>query len=108
MAQSQFGMDSDMIRLFNGDLANGIMYADDDLSTTAQNYAFEVAGALFIPTYNLVGGDCVVNVDSSEATTRTYTPVLVAAFNAKEGPGLRQTAAVVGNTSAIIKSSGEI
>jgi len=108
MAQSQFGLDADFIRLFNGDLANGIMYADDDLSTTAQNYAFEVAGGLFIPAYNLVGGDVVLQVDSSEATTRTYTPVLVAAFNAKEGKGVRQTAAVVGNTSAIIKASGEI
>tara|TARA_R100001460_G_scaffold35891_1_gene68978 strand:- start:789 stop:1115 length:327 start_codon:yes stop_codon:yes gene_type:complete len=108
MSQSQFGLDPDFIRIFNGDLANGVMFADDDLSTTAQNYAFEVPGALFLPAYNLIGGDVVIQLDSTAATTRTFTPVIVAAFNAKEGKGVRQTAAVVGNTSAIIKSSGEI
>jgi len=108
MAQSQYGLDPDFIRLFNGDLANGVMYADDDASTTQQTFAFEVKGSLFIPAYNLVGGDVVLQVDSNAATTRTYTPVLVAAFNAKESGTVRQTAAVVGNTSAIIKSSGEI
>jgi hypothetical protein len=107
MAQSQYGLDPDFIRLFNGDLANGIIYADDDLSTTAQSFAFEVPGALFIPAYNLTGGDVVLQVDSSAATTRTYTPVMVAAFNAKEGPGVKQTARVVGNTSAAIIAKTE-
>lgn len=102
MAQSAYGLDADFLRTFNGDLYNGVLYADDDLSTTQLTYAQEVAGGLFLPTLNLVGGDVVLQVDSSSITTRTYTPVIVAPFNAKETGGVRQTATVSGNTSTAI------
>jgi len=102
LSQSQFGLDADFLRLFNGDLSNGVMYGDDDLSTTQLTYAQEVPGSLFVPAYNLRGGDVTLNVDSSAATTRTYTPVIIAPFNAKEGSGTKQTAVVAGNTSKAI------
>lgn len=102
MAQSAYGLDADFLRTFNGDLYNGVLYADDDLSTTQLTYAQEVAGGLFLPTLNLVGGDVVLQVDSNEITTRTYTPVIVAPFNAKDSAGVRQTATVPGNTSTAI------
>ena len=102
MTQSAYGLDVDFLRTFNGDLYNGVLYADDDLSTTQLSYAQEVAGTIFIPTFNLVGGDVVLQVDSSAATTRTYTPVLVSAYNAKETVGTRQTVSVAGNTSKAI------
>tara|TARA_R100000655_G_scaffold94568_3_gene136074 strand:+ start:415 stop:1386 length:972 start_codon:yes stop_codon:yes gene_type:complete len=102
MTQSAYGLDVDFLRTFNGDLYNGVLYADDDLSTTQLSYAQEVAGTIFIPTFNLVGGDVVLQVDSSSATTRTYTPVLVSAYNAKETIGTRQTVSVAGNTSKAI------
>lgn len=107
MAQSAYGLDADFLRTFNGDLNNGVLYADDVLSTTALTFAQEVAGALFVPTYNLVGGDVVLQVDSSETTTRTYTPVMIAPFNSKESTGVRQTAAVIGNTSKAILDKTE-
>jgi hypothetical protein len=102
MTQSAYGLDVDFLRTFNGDLYNGVLYGDDDASTTQLTYAQEVAGSIFIPTFNLVGGDVVLQVDSSAATTRTYTPVLVSAYNAKETVGTRQTVSVAGNTSKAI------
>ena len=105
MSQSAYGLDVDFLRTFNGDLMNGIMYADDDLSTTALTYAQQVKGVVFIPTLNLVGGDVVLQVDSTTSTTRTYTPVMVSQFNAKETEGVRQTVSVSGNTSKAILSN---
>lgn len=102
MTQSAYGLDVDFLRTFNGDLYNGVLYGDDDASTTQLTYAQEVAGSIFIPTFNLVGGDVVLQVDSNAATTRTYTPVLVSAYNAKETVGTRQTVSVAGNTSKAI------
>lgn len=102
MTQSAYGLDVDFLRTFNGDLYNGVLYGDDDASTTQLTYAQEVAGSIFIPTFNLVGGDVVLQVDSNAATTRTYTPVLVSAYNARETSGTRQTVSVAGNTSKAI------
>jgi len=102
MTQSAYGLDVDFLRTFNGDLYNGILYGDNDENPNALTYAQEVAGSIFIPTFNLVGGDVVLQVDSSAATTRTYTPVLVSAYNAKETVGTRQTVSVAGNTSKAI------
>ena len=102
MTQSAYGLDVDFLRTFNGDLMNGVMYGDDDASTTQLTYAQEVAGTIFIPTFNLVGGDLILQVDSNAGTTRTYTPVLVSAYNARETSGTRQTVSVAGNTSKAI------
>lgn len=102
MTQSAYGLDVDFLRTFNGDLMNGVMYGDDDASTTQLTFAQEVAGTIFIPLFNLVGGDVVLQVDSNAATTRTYTPVLVSAYNAREQAGTRQTVSVAGNTSKAI------
>jgi hypothetical protein len=107
MTQSAYGLDVDFLRTFNGDLMNGVVYADDDASTTALQYAQEVAGSLFIPTFNLVGGDLVLQVDSSAATTRTYTPVLVSPFNSRETNNTRQTVSITGNTSKAILDKAE-
>ena len=102
MTQSAYGLDVDFLRTFNGDLYNGVIYADDDLSTTQLSFAQQCSGSIFIPTFNLVGGDVVLQVDSSASTTRTYTPVLVSAYNARESSGTRQTVSVAGNTSKAI------
>jgi hypothetical protein len=101
-AMGDYGLDADMHRLFNGDLYNGVLYADDDVSTTALQYAVAVNGGLFIPTYGLSGGDVILQVDSSAATTRTYTPVITAAVGAKEVEQTKQTQAAPTNTAASI------
>jgi len=101
MAQSAYGLDVDFIRAFNGDLYNGVLYGTQD-DLTQMTFAQDVNGAVFIQTFNLVGGDVVLQVDSTATTTRTYTPVIVAPFGAKETAGVRQTAAVIANTSKSI------
>ncbi len=103
VSQSDWSLDPDMFRAFNGDLWNGVVYADDDVSTTAQQYAVECAGGLFLPLFNLsMENDVILQVNSSAATTRTYTPVIVAPINgAAENQGT-QTQAVVTNTSASV------
>ena len=102
MTQSAYGLDVDFLRTFNGDLYNGVLFADDQNNPNALTYAQDVAGSIFIPTFNLVGGDLILQIDSTQATTRTYTPVLVSAYNAKETVGTRQTVSVAGNTSKAI------
>ena len=106
-ALSQFGVEVNMWRFWNGDLANGIMFAEPT-QTTHQKWAFEVAGLLFIPTFNLAGGqDIVLQVNSTAGTTRTYTPVIVAPVNARAGPSESQTARVKGSPTAAIVARSE-
>ena len=103
VSQSDFSLDVDMFRAFNGDLYNGIVYADDDASTTAQQYAVQCAGGLFLPLFGLsMDDDIRLQVNSSAATTRTYTPVIVAPINgAAESQG-RQTQPVITNTNTAV------
>jgi len=103
VSQSDFSLDVDMFRAFNGDLYNGIVYADDDVSATAQQYAVQCAGGLFLPLFGLsMDDDIRLQVNSSAATTRTYTPVIVAPINgAAESQG-RQTQPVVTNTNQAV------
>jgi hypothetical protein len=103
VSQSDFSLDVDMFRAFNGDLYNGIVYADDDVSVTAQQYAVSCAGGLFLPLFGLsMEDDIRLQVNSSSATTRTYTPVIVSGINgAAESQG-RQTQAVVTNTATAV------
>tara|TARA_R110002020_G_C16291179_1_gene772447 strand:- start:298 stop:1272 length:975 start_codon:yes stop_codon:yes gene_type:complete len=104
---SQFGVEVNMWRFWNGDLANGIMFAEPT-QTSHQKWAFEVAGFLFIPTFNLAGGqDIVLQVNSTAATTRTYTPVIVSPVNARAGPAETQTARVKGSPTAAIVARSE-
>tara|TARA_R100001129_G_scaffold108633_1_gene74545 strand:- start:176 stop:1147 length:972 start_codon:yes stop_codon:yes gene_type:complete len=106
-ALSQFGVEVNMWRFWNGDLANGIMYSEPVL-TTMQTYATQVAGFLFIPTFNLAGGqDIVLQVNSTANTTRTYTPVIVAPVSASSGPAETQTARVKGSPTAAIVARSE-
>ena len=76
-ALSDFGIPISMYRSSNGDSRNGIMWnkgstnADD-----VQSYATRLSGAIVIPTLGLTGGDVVMVVDSTAATTRRYCPIL--------------------------------
>ena len=103
VSQSDFSLDVDMFRAFNGDLYNGILYADDDVSLTAQQYAVSCAGGLFLPLFGLsMDDDIRLQVNSSAATTRTYTPVITAPINgAAESQGV-QTQPVVTNVATSV------
>lgn len=104
MSQSAYGLDATFWRLWNGDLANGVMWGEP-AATPPESlaYAQKVDGGLLIPTYGLTtNGDVILQVDSSAATTRTYTPVITAPFGAKEGAEAKQTQAVADNTAKSI------
>ena len=114
LALSQFGLPINLHRWANGDLNNETMAYLPTIAGQA-NVSSQLAfcstlGALFIPTYNLVGGDIVIAVDSTTTTTRTYTPVIVSPINASEISGNRQSKASTGgsaNTSKAIVSKTE-
>jgi len=106
-ALGDFGMESSMWRWLNGDLLNGIMYADNEESTTQQSYAFETAGLMLLPCFGLSGGDIVLQVDSSAATTRTYTPIITSAAGGKSAPEVVQTQRAVSNTAKTIVARTE-
>ena len=106
-ALSEFGVEVGMWRFWNGDLANGILYADP-ATTTRQTIAVAANGTLFLPLFNLAGGsDVVLQVNSTTGTTRTYTPVIVAPVNARAGPEQTQTARVKGSPTQAIVSRAE-
>ena len=103
MSQSAYGLDPDFFRLFNGDLANGLMFAADGTSTVVQTLAIGCSGGLLVPLYNLsTDGDLILQVDSSTGTTRTYTPVITAPFGGRETSKAVQTKAAPANTSKAI------
>tara|TARA_R100000781_G_scaffold101897_1_gene65417 strand:- start:6428 stop:7411 length:984 start_codon:yes stop_codon:yes gene_type:complete len=101
ISQSDYSLPLDFYQAFNGDLFNGVLYADDDASTTQLTYAQQVAGGLFIPTFGLsmASSDLVLQVNSSAATTRTYTPVITSPVNAQAQAAQQQTQPVVTNVA---------
>lgn len=106
-ALGDFGMESSMWRWLNGDMLNGIVYADNDLSTTQQSYSFQTPGVMLLPCFGLSGGDIVLQVDSSAATTRTYTPIITSAAGGKAAPDVVQTQRAVSNTAKTIVARTE-
>ena len=99
------GLEAQMWRWLNGDLENGIMYADssDVLVGNHQNYAFELGGQLLLPVFGLQGGDIILQVDTGAAPcTRTYTPIISQQINASPEKQPRQTEAVRGNAAAAL------
>ena len=102
LALSQFGMPVDLHRWANGNLNNEIMaylpqtaplaHGGSTGSFINQQTPFvSTLGQLFVPLYNVAGGDVVLIIDSSAATTRSYSRVLVQNIGGKEMSMARQT-----------------
>tara|TARA_R100001086_G_scaffold249206_2_gene188219 strand:+ start:4072 stop:5040 length:969 start_codon:yes stop_codon:yes gene_type:complete len=104
---SGYGLEIEFWRWLNGDLMNGNMFADFNTSLTQQQYDIGVAGCTLLPTFGLAGGDVVLAVDSSHATTRTYTPILTAPVSAKQKPEVVQTQTPIGSTAGSIVNRTE-
>tara|TARA_R110002012_G_C11674432_1_gene613465 strand:- start:5563 stop:6525 length:963 start_codon:yes stop_codon:yes gene_type:complete len=103
VSQSDFSLAPGMWQAFNGDLYNGILYADPGVSATQQTYAIQVAGGLFVPLFGLsLESDLVLQVNSTAATTRTYTPVIVSPINGRSQSQGRQTQSVVTNVKKAV------
>ena len=103
---SDFGFEAEMIRFLNGDMENGIEYANSGASATAQTYLSGLAGIEYFACFGLAGGDITLQVDSTAATTRTYTPILTAPIGSREKAEVRQTQAQPVNTAKAILSQG--
>jgi len=99
---SDYGIESQMQRFLNGDMFNGIEYSDG--AAAGQTYLAQLPGSTLIQTYGLSGGDVVLQVDSSAATTRTYTPILTTPVGGKESMSVKQTQPQVANTAKAILS----
>jgi hypothetical protein len=100
-ALSDFGIPISMYRSSNGDSRNGIMWNKGSTDPDdVQTYATRLSGSIVIPTLGLTGGDVVLSVDSSAATTRRYLPILTAPITGKSNDPVRQTQSVRGNTAA--------
>ena len=105
IGQSQFSVPKTMLRLQNGDLANMNLAFNPAFSTAGQQPQVKVAGALFVPLYNLsAGADAVLLVDSSAATTRYYTPIFVRPVAEPHGPPAQQNASEPNNTTGAVIS----
>jgi len=102
-----YGLEVAMWRWLNGDIMNGISTKNADASQTQQVYATQLPGCLFLPTYGLTGGDIVLQVDSAEATTRTYTPIITAMVGSSQMDTVRQTQSAPSNTAKTIVSRTE-
>jgi hypothetical protein len=109
-AISQFGIEPNMWKFMNGDLSGRNRYAIGASAvpsggvggTSMQQTSIGVAGCLLIQTYGLSGGDLILQVDSSSATTRTYTPIITASVGARETDTIRQTQVAPGNSAKSI------
>lgn len=97
-----YGLEVQMWRWLNSDIINGIEAANATASDTQQTFQTELEGALVIPCYGLTGGDIVLQVDSSAATTRTYTPIITCMVGSSSMDTVRQTQKAVSNTAQTI------
>jgi hypothetical protein len=105
-ALSDYGFEAQMIRFLNGDMNNGIKFADGAVNPTAQTFFSTLAGCELITCFGLAGGDISVQVDSTAVTTRTYTPILTSPVGTREAQQVRQTQAQPVNTAKAILSQG--
>tara|TARA_R100000900_G_scaffold1326_2_gene2832 strand:+ start:2677 stop:3672 length:996 start_codon:yes stop_codon:yes gene_type:complete len=107
-ALSDYGITDEQWAMINGDLMNGVMWNNGSASPTtlAQlDYAQGLAGALFIPTFNLSLGDIATIIDSGAATTRKYLPIITTPIGGRLKQEQVQTARLQGNTSKAILSN---
>ncbi len=97
-----YGLELEMWRWLNGDIMNGIASSNPGTSLVQQTYQTSLPGTLFLPTYGLTGGDVILQVDSSAATTRTYTPIITAMVGSSQMDTVRQTQSAPSNTAQTI------
>lgn len=103
-ALGNYGFEPSLWRWLNGDLLNGIMFKKNQAH---QTFSTEVKGCMLLPCFGLAGGDIVLQVDSSQATTRTYTPIITQAVGTREVPDVRQTQTPTSSTAGFIVASTE-
>ena len=97
------GMEPQFWRWLNGDLENGIVFADSTnalIPSGQQAITSELAGQLLLPVFGLQGGDIILQVDTGAGGgLRTYTPIISQQINAAPEKQPRQTEQVTGNAA---------
>ncbi len=97
-----YGLEVEMWRWLNGDIMNGIEAVNASVATYKQIQQTSLDGTLLIPTYGLTGGDIILQVDSSQVTTRTYTPIITSSVGSSQMDTVRQTQSAPSNTAQTI------
>ena len=110
VSQSDFAMDIDMWRVLNGDLYNGIKFADDDflVANGYLTFAQFCSGSVFLPLYQLsLADDLRMQVTATTAGTLSITPVITSPIAGKPAPAQVQTESVPTNVAkSVLTSSG--
>jgi hypothetical protein len=107
VSQSDFSMDTDMWRMLNGDLYNGVEYAvDTALGSLTYDQACD--GSVFIPLYQLsLNYDLRMQVTAATAGTLSATPVITSPIAGKPQPAQVQTETVPTNVAkSVLDASG--
>ena len=106
VSQSDFEMDVDMWRVFNGDLYNGVEFMDP--ATAGQlEFAQLCPGVIFIPLYGLsLKDDLRMQITAASARVLSLTPVITSPIVGKPQPAQMQTVAIPTNVSkAVVEDS---
>lgn len=104
-ALGDYGFSASMMRFVTDELKNGIIFGDEGASTTQAQFATSRLGCFILPTFGLSGGDVVLQVDSSAATTRTYSPVLRGPVGSSAiGGGIQTLAIPASPSSALVRA----
>ena len=108
VSQSDYSIDIDMWRALNGDLMNGIMYAQGAAAVAGQGlltFSQASLGLVFLPLFNLsLKDDLRMQITTGGAETFTFTPVIVSPVVGKPQPSQVQTQPVRTSTSGAILS----
>lgn len=108
ISQSDYSIDIDMWRALNGDLMNGIMFAQGAAAVAGQGlltFSQASLGLVFLPLFNLsLKDDLRMQITTTGAETFTFTPVIVSPVVGKPQPAQVQTQAVRTSTSGAILS----
>ena len=107
VSQSDFAMDTDMWRMLNGDLYNGIQFMDPATANGLQ-FGQALLGQVFIPLYQLsLADDLRMQVTANAANVLSVTPVLTNAISGKPAPAQVQTESVPTNIAkSVLAASG--
>jgi len=108
VSQSDFSMDVDQWRMLNGDMYNGVLFADDD-TVGELDTAQYCSGSVFIPLYQLsLNDDLRMQVTAATGSgTLSATPVITSPIAGKPQPAQVQTESVPTNVArSVLDASG--
>jgi len=108
VSQSDFAMDTDMWRMLNGDLYNGVQFMDPATAAGLQMGQALLGPQIFIPLYQLsLADDLRMQVTATAANTLSITPVLTSPIAGKPAPAQTQTESVPTNVAkSVLSASG--